>query len=76
MFPTYHTGETRPEKRGIMPEEIAFYKKQEMDCIERTNSWYNRFRKPFPRHEKKTKNYLGLIQLSHSIIIYRKIVLE
>jgi transposase len=43
--------------------------------VERTNSWYNRFRKLFRRYEKKVGNYLGLVQLSCSIIIYRKIIL-
>jgi transposase len=42
---------------------------------ERTNSWHNRFRKLFTRYEKKVGNYLGLVQLSCSIIIYRKIIL-
>ncbi len=40
-----------------------------------TNSWHNRFRKLFTRYEKKAKNYLGLIQLSCCMIIYRKIIL-
>ena len=43
--------------------------------VERTNSWHNRFRKLFIRYEKKFENYLGLIHLSCSIIIYRKIIL-
>ena len=43
--------------------------------IERTNSWHNRFRKLFTRYEKKVENYLGLIQLSCYMIIYRKIIL-
>jgi len=43
--------------------------------VERTNSWHNRFRKLFTRYEKKVGNYLGLMQLSCSIIIYRKIIL-
>jgi hypothetical protein len=43
--------------------------------VERTNSWHNRFRKLFTRYEKKSDNYLGLVQLSCCIIIYRKIVL-
>lgn len=42
--------------------------------VERTNSWHNRFRKLFTRYEKKAENYLGLVQLSCSIIIYRKIM--
>jgi transposase len=32
--------------------------------VERTNSWHNRFRKLSTRYEKKSENYLGLIQLS------------
>ncbi|MER5174582.1 MAG: IS5 family transposase [Candidatus Nitrosocosmicus sp.] len=43
--------------------------------VERTNSWHNRFRKLFIRYEKKVENYLGLVQLSCSIIIYRRIIL-
>ncbi len=43
--------------------------------VERTNSWHNRFRKLFTRYEKKVDNYLGLVQLSCCIIIYRKIIL-
>ena len=30
--------------------------------VERTNSWHNRFRKLFTRYEKKSENYLGLVQ--------------
>ena len=43
--------------------------------VERTNSWHNRFRKLYTRYERKAENYLGLVQLSCCIIIYRKIVL-
>ena len=43
--------------------------------IERTNSWHNRFRKLLTRYEKKVENYLGLVQLSCCMIIYRKIIL-
>jgi hypothetical protein len=43
--------------------------------VEKTNSWHNRFRKLFTRYEKKVENYLGLVHLSCSIIIYRKIIL-
>ncbi len=43
--------------------------------VGRTNSWHNRFRKLYTRYEKKMENYLGLVQLSCCIIIYRKIVL-
>jgi transposase len=43
--------------------------------VERTNSWHNRFRRLFARYEKKAENYLGLVQFSCCIIIYRKIIL-
>jgi len=43
--------------------------------VERTNSWHNRFRKLFTRYEKKVENYMGLVQFSCCIIIYRKIIL-
>jgi len=43
--------------------------------VERTNSWHNRFRKLFTRYEKKDRNYLGLVQFSCCIIIYRKLIL-
>ena len=43
--------------------------------VERTNSWHNRFRKLFTRYEKKVGNYLGLVQFSCCMIIYRKIIL-
>ena len=43
--------------------------------VERTNSWHNRFRKLYTRYEKKVGNYLGLVQFSCCIIIYRKIIL-
>ncbi|MDN5846705.1 MAG: transposase [Candidatus Nitrosocosmicus sp.] len=43
--------------------------------VERTNSWHNRFRKLFTRYEKKDDNYLGLVQFSCCMIIYRKLIL-
>ena len=43
--------------------------------VERTNSWHNRLRKLFTRYEKKVENYLGLVQFSCCMIIYRKIIL-
>ena len=43
--------------------------------VERTNSWHNRFRKLLVRYEKKSENYLGLVQLACCIIVYRRIIL-
>jgi transposase len=67
-------------KRGQKKEEKINQKRHSSSknkrwVVERTNSWHNRFRKLFTRYEKKVENYLGLVQLSNSIIIYRKIIL-
>ena len=67
-------------KRGQKKKENSSQKKYSSAknkrwVIERTNSWHNRFRKLFIRYERKMENYLGLVQLSSSIIIYRKIIL-
>ena len=43
--------------------------------VERTNSWHNRFRKLAVRFEKKAHNYLALVHLACSLIIYRLIIL-
>lgn len=66
-------------KRGQKKEAVCKKKcpsaKNKRWVVERTNSWHNRFRKLFTRYEKKAENYLGLVQLSCSIIIYRKVIL-
>ncbi len=78
-------------KRGYVPHipykrnrgqkiEAVFQKKHPAAknkrwVVERTNSWHSRFRKLFTRYEKKAENCLGLVQLSCSIIIYRKTIL-
>jgi putative transposase len=80
----YHSKEVEQEiiKRGYIPhirhrrEEQIFLKHPAARrwVLERTNSWHNRFRKLFTRYEKKEENYLGLIKLANSIIIYRRII--
>ena len=72
----------KKKRRGRGEEEeevkvVPFRKKYSAKrwVVERTNSWHNRFRKLFTRYEKKAENYLGLVQLSCCIIIYRKIIL-
>jgi len=67
-------------KRGQVKEEKVYQKQYDSVrnkrwVVERTNSWHNRFRKLYIRYEKKVENYLGLVQLSCSIIIYRKLIL-
>ncbi len=81
----YHSKEVEQEiiKRGYIPhirhrrEEMKFKKKHPARrwVIERTNSWHNRFRKLFTRYEKKDENYLGLVQLANSLIVYRRLIL-
>ena len=82
----YHSKEIEQEiiKRGYNPhirhrrEEIIFCRKKHPArrwVVERTNSWHNRFRKLFTRYEKKDKNYLGLVQLANSLIVYRRLIL-
>ena len=65
-------------KRGQKAETLCKKKnpsaKNKRWVVERTNSWHNRFRKLFTRYEKKVENYLGLVQLSCNIIMYRKII--
>ena len=82
----YHSKVVEQEiiKRGYIPhirhrrEEIIFCRKKHPArrwVVERTNSWHNRFRKLFTRYEKKDENYLGLVQLANSIIVYRRLIL-
>ncbi len=81
----YHSKEIEQEivKRGYIPhirhrrEERIFYRKYPARrwVVERTNSWQNKFRKLFTRYKKKDENYLTLVKLANSIIIYRRIIL-
>jgi putative transposase len=69
----------KKKKKGGDSEKTAIsnYRKYSPKrwVVERTNSWHNRFRKLFTRYEKKDENYLGLVQFSCCVIIYRKIIL-
>ena len=81
----YHSKEVEQEiiKRGYIPHIRHRREKNKNNnkhparrwVVERTNSWHNRFRKLFTRYEKKDKNYLGLVQLANSIIVYRRLIL-
>ena len=69
----------KKKKKGEDSEEIAIPNRKRYSpkrwVVDRTNSWHNRFRKLLTRYEKKDENYLGLVQFSCSIIIYRKLIL-
>jgi len=62
-----HRGEKRRKK--------GRHNKRRRWVVERTNSWHNRFRKLLIRYEKKSENYLGLVQLACCIIVYRRLIL-
>ncbi|MGD9673682.1 MAG: IS5 family transposase [Candidatus Nitrosocosmicus sp.] len=66
-------GEEDSEEIAAIPNRKKYSPKRWV--VERTNSWHNRFRKLFTRYEKKDENYLGLVQFSCCIIIYRKLIL-
>ena len=81
----YHSKEVEQEiiKRGYIPHIRHRREEKKVNrrhparrwVVERTNSWHNRFRKLFTRYEKKDKNYLGLVQLANSLIVYRRLIL-
>src|SRR6266403_1506934 len=39
--------------------------------VERTHSWFNRFRKLLIRWEKRPQNYLALVQFAAMLIVWR-----
>lgn len=81
----YHSKEVEQEivKRGYIPHIRHRREEKKVNrrhparrwVVERTNSWHNRFRKLFTRYEKKDENYLGLVQLANSLIVYRRLIL-
>jgi hypothetical protein len=60
--------------RGELEDPVKRYKPKRW-VVERSASWLNRFRKLLIRWEKKAENYLGLVQLACSIMVYRRIIL-
>jgi transposase len=59
----------KEEEAKITTQHFSNQKKHSTKrwVVERTNSWHNRFRKLFTRYEKKSENYLGLVQLSSAV---------
>ena len=54
--------ERRACRRGARPRRWV---------VERTHSWFNRYRKLLTRWEKKAQNYLALVQFAATIIVFR-----
>jgi transposase len=69
----------KKKKKGEDSEEIAIPNRRKYSpkrwVVKRTDSWHNRFRKLFTRYEKKDENYLGLVQFSCCMIVYRRLIL-
>jgi putative transposase len=64
-----HRGEGRAIKTRY------YYSARRWVVIERTNSWHNRFRKLLVRYEKKSYNYLALVEHACCLIVYGRIIL-
>jgi hypothetical protein len=62
-------------RRGEKKKKKHGERKRRRWVVERTNFWHNRFRKLLTWYEKKSENYLGLVQLACCIIIYRRLIL-
>jgi transposase len=60
-------GEERKAKVAENPEPNRRW------VVERTNSWFNRFRKLLVRYEKKASSYEALLELACWIITYRRL---
>lgn len=67
-----------PHVRSRGEERIAKMKggkKPRRWVVERTNSWFNRFRKLLVRFEKDSRNYLALLIMAAVLIIFRKLLM-
>lgn len=53
----------KKKKRGAKPRRWV---------VERTHSWYNRFRRILVRWEKKPQSYEGMLHLASAIIAYQQ----
>jgi len=64
------------EKNTYISKEILFYKERWVVEKGQKLMMVQQIQKAvFILYEKKVENYLGLVHLSYSIIIYRKIIL-
>ena len=61
--------------RGENLDDVVICHQPKRWVVERSVSWLNRFRKLLVRFEKKSENYLGLIQLACCLTVYRRTIL-
>ena len=66
-------------RRGIDYSGLSLYVadyKARRWVVERSHSWFNRFRRILLRWEKKARHYLAFMHFACAIIIYRKVLLS
>ena len=61
-----HIRRRREERRRCRRDECA-----RRWVVERTHSWFNRFRKLLIRWEKRPQNYLALVEFAAMLIVWR-----
>lgn len=64
------------KERGVKDERCPAGRKHPARrwVVERTNGWHNQFRGLLIRWERKSENYLGLVQFACAIICFRRAV--
>lgn len=62
------------KSRGEEKTEKQKGKKPRRWVVERTHSWFNRYRKLLIRYEKKTRNYQALCALAAALIAFRQVI--
>ena len=70
MGHTPHICSRGEEKKALAKEEEA---KARRWIVERIHDWLNRFRRVLVRWEKLPENYLALLHLTCTIIVWRSI---
>ncbi len=68
-----YVGHIRPVGEDRRAKRRPGRRKPRRWVVERTISWLNRCRAILVRYDKKSENYLGLIQLACSLLWYRRL---
>lgn len=63
------------KSRGEEKTEKEKGKKARRWVVERTHSWFNRYRKLLVRYEKKTRNYRALCALAAALTAFRQVII-
>ena len=65
---------SRKEERDGTRERKSGYKARRW-VVEASHSWFNRFRKLVPRHEKTDLSFVGLLHLAAALITLNKVMI-